>query len=568
MSDWTDYYDRELVIRSSNGVIEDLILKIYERKLPIYENLSLDELSFLLRSPIHTGTNIFIERLLRVSCERSNVTNMAYPKVCHKAVYYNTIYEGLMAYYHDFGLNYDLLRGIQAVLGRLNISSTDKEMELTRPQESFLSKRHVGFAVTGKQLLKRLLKLWVKFIKPKIVGEYSYWMRQFLMPQNLLEFDYGGQKYEVDYVIRERIKICCKDAFSDFIKTLLKEIDDKQKEALTEIYADFIDHILPLSIVEGFRETYQHYEYFIRNWKIKQVHSFNGYYWNEFFKIFAIFARRKGAVLVCHVHGIDNFQKSIRTIHNELPFVDYYVTWGKANSDWMKGSMNGKQLDHVKILPLGSTYLFNIKKWTKKKIDPEKITVFYPSGPVMNFIVELQEISREKSYQHKLNVLTLLKELWKLYPNLKLLYKPFPETYDSDPIKDILAREFKEGKIEHVVKVPRAMFYKVDIVIWDSISTGFAESIQSGCPVLVFQAQYEYENLLPLGKELNDELMKCNMLFRDIKSGLKSFEKVIFSFPEFIKKRTEPVRRFQYATAYPRSKRDFRRDIRLALQGL
>ena len=43
---------------------------------------------------------------------------------------------------------------------------------------------------------------------------------------------------------------------------------------------------------------------------------------------------------------------------------------------------------------------------------------------------------REINLEHRLKVLNLIDELLKIYPGLNVLYKPFPGTFNNDPIKE------------------------------------------------------------------------------------------------------------------------------------
>jgi hypothetical protein len=191
--------------------------------------------------------------------------------------------------------------------------------------------------------------------------------------------------------------------------------------------------------------------------------------------------------------------------------------------------------------------------------------IFYPSGPLMDFMCDLEEITPERNYRDRINILNMLNEIWAKYPNAKLLYKPFPGTYTNDPIKKYFAKKFSDGGIEIIDEHPMNLYDKVDIVLWDSISTGFSESIASGVTTLVFQSEYEYEQSLPIGKKLCEKLMKCGMVFYDVASGVESFNNVIKNLEGFKKSRTDAVLKFQDAVCYPVSKSKFQRNLRIAL---
>jgi hypothetical protein len=220
-----------------------------------------------------------------------------------------------------------------------------------------------------------------------------------------------------------------------------------------------------------------------------------------------------------------------------------------------------KDLEHLKIIGLGSTYLSTIPGWNKKKIDPNAMTILYPSGPLVDFMTDLEETAtREKTYQHRLYVLAFLKELKRHYPHLKILYKPFSGTYTHDPIKDVFGKEMGEGSLQVIDVKPSSLYDKVDVVLWDYISTGFTESIQSGVPTLVFQFSNEYDWASPLGKELDQDLMRCGMVVRDVEAGLQSVHHMVLD------SRKDAVRRFQEAVAYPTPKEDFLRQWHAVLK--
>ena len=113
------------------------------------------------------------------------------------------------------------------------------------------------------------------------------------------------------------------------------------------LFSDCIDKILPLSIVEGLQARLDYYNLMLKNWKLEQVHSFTGYYYNENFKIFALLAKRNGANLVGHVHGANNYQYKSYKWSNELRFLDYYTTYGKHITDHIKSTPECKRVNYI-----------------------------------------------------------------------------------------------------------------------------------------------------------------------------------------------------------------------------
>ena len=93
-------------------------------------------------------------------------------------------------------------------------------------------------------------------------------------------------------------------------------------------------------------------------------------------------------------------------------------------------------------------------------------------------MTNLEEISTEENYKHKVKVCNFLKKIL-IKKNLRLIYKQFPESSSNtnDPFFKILKYEIKAGKIiisnENAIKIMHCS----DIILFDLISTGFAEAI-------------------------------------------------------------------------------------------
>lgn len=559
--DWTDSFDREKVAEFSDIMVDTLLLDIYEQELSLHKRHHLDqkEIAFLYRWPIHVGTNIFIEKLIRSIFHKDNAINETYPKVSYMPSYFSSTDESILNCYSDFSLNYNLLYNICTAINHSCFFKQASSCEQPRPQDSQLLKKSKNIISITKTILRKSMTFCVQNLKPQIVGEYSNWMREVLPLFNQMWFDFEDNRHEADQDSRNLIKECSRKVFFGSINNLINTLDPSQKENLSNIYADFIDNILPLSIVEGLNARFEYYKKIIKNWDVKQVHSFIGYFYSENLKIFAILAKRKNALLISHQHGCPDIFSSRKHRSNEMGFIDVYAAWGKHDCIWMKG---GRRIENLRIISSGSSYLNAIKKWRKKKIDPNNIKVLYPSGPLVDFMSDLEAITPERNKIHRLRVLSFIKGLWMAYPGMKIFYKPFPGTYTNDPIKDYFAKELREGKIELFNDPPKTYYYKADFVLWDFISTGFAESIQSGVPTLVFQSQYEHSRALPLGKELYKELMKCGVLFHDVESGTRSFNSIINNLSEFKESAREPLKQFQEATAYPVSRKVYRHNLK------
>ena len=561
-SDWTDLFDRSAAAFQANSLTDDLILDLHQKKLTIHRDLDARELALLYRFSFHVGVNIFIERLLRVAYSREMQWSQTFPDVYYQPRYFTDIDEAILTNYLDFALNYHYLHQIYKTLGGRSIHESGQAPEQPRPQDPFLHRRN-AVREKVKSVLKRFIEIYAILTKPNVVGEYSNWMREVLPLRQMLSFHYPASRYPVDHKTREAIKDCCRRSFLRRIDDILPHLSDAEKTGLSELFAAIIDGIIPQSLVEGLTERWSYFEKLIKDWHVQQLHSFIGYYYNENFKIFAVLARRKGATLFGYAHGASNpkGRADYRNMGCELALVDYYFTWAGSDSNWLKGNRN---LEHLKISSLGSTYLPTMPKWKKKQISERELTILYPSGPLVDFMTDLEEMAtREKTLKHRFHVLTFIKEMMSRYPGTKILYKPFPGTFTNDPIKEILGKEMVDGHVRLVIVKPLKLYPKVDIVLWDCISTGFAESIQSEVPTLVFQSPHEYEESSPMGKAINQELMKCGMIFHDVESGLQNVHRIVNHLHDFMEKRKEAVNRFQESVAYPVTKKEFLKKWRL-----
>jgi len=177
----------------------------------------------------------------------------------------------------------------------------------------------------------------------------------------------------------------------------------------------------------------------------------------------------------------------------------------------------------------------------------------------------LEEPTPEQKRRHRLKVIDLLKNIWTVHPEMKLLYKPFPGSYRNDPIKIDLAEEIRSGKVNVINGRPVDLYGRVDVVLWDSISTGFAESIQTGVPTLVFHSREEYEQAHPVGKKIDEGISRGGVLFYDVETGLKSFNMAIADYERFIADNSEALRNFMAGIAWPVKRDEFLRRAEQAL---
>ena len=331
-------------------------------------------------------------------------------------------------------------------------------------------------------------------------------------------------------------------------------MNNEQINKCSKIFGEWVDHILPLSIIEGFDLRFDYYEKMLKNWSIEQVHSFTGFYYNDNFKVFAMLAKRKGAKFIGHTHGARNYLSLCMKERMMLCFLDYYTTYGMNKVD---EDLQNTGIEHLKFIPTGSTDFNSVQKWKKAAIVKEDFILLYPSGPLMDFMSDLIEISPEENLKHRLRILNFLEHLLENYPGLKIYYKPFPGTFTNDPIKKQFLEWFNKGRIQLIERPPKKLYNKVDIVLWDTISTGFGEAVTSGVPTFVFNSNHEYKQTSPRGKIVNDALTRAQIQSFDETSAIKAFEKIINDIHNFKKDSNQAIKMFMNDMANPVSKKEW-----------
>ena len=177
-------------------------------------------------------------------------------------------------------------------------------------------------------------------------------------------------------------------------------------------------------------------------------------------------------------------------------------------------------------------------------------------------MANLEEIAPEINFSHRKKTLNFIKRLMLKYSGLQVIYKPFPGMeFRNDPFMDVFSEKIDQGKVKLTDKHPTELMPNVDVVLFDMISTGFAEAVQIGVPAVVYSNNYDYEIASKEGKRINDELEDSGVIFYDDASGLKSFDRVVNDLISFQESSKNPIRRFQEAIAYPIDKREFRRNL-------
>ena len=93
-----------------------------------------------------------------------------------------------------------------------------------------------------------------------------------------------------------------------------------------------------------------------------------------------------------------------------------------------------------------------------------------------------------------------------------------------------------------------------DVVLWDSISTGFAECVSAKVPAMVFNSLYEYSLTSKNGKKVNDGLHSSGIVCYNVDEALNTFEKIVNNYSKFILDSSYFLEKFKGDLATPVSK--------------
>ena len=148
------------------------------------------------------------------------------------------------------------------------------------------------------------------------------------------------------------------------------------------------------------------------------------------------------------------------------------------------------------------------------------------------------------------------------YTGLKVFYKPFPGTYTNDPIKELCSHHIETGRIELTDTAPKKLYNRVDLVLWDSISTGFGECVTSGVPVIVLNSKHEYEQTSPRGRFVNDALTVAGVQCFDVDSAISSFERIVFKLDHYKNDTESSIELYKEDLATPVSWRKWHRNFK------
>ncbi len=585
-NDWTDKFSRKDLSENSNSLVNNIISSLYSKKIKLLESFSLseNEIGMLYRWSLYVSSNTFIERLCRViNNEKIKKENTKSEFVNH--TYYTSLSNFAVNYYNNDKLNQKLISDISNIIFR----KTDKKENylLLKPKKIIknifkkLFSKNYSLTNLSNFLSRKLENISLKKDTDiDFLFEDSQWLNLIFEKKNKIkEFNYNI--YEIDNVTRSEFRKCFYLEFNKFLNTFFFKsilLDNKTKDILSHLFSFWVDCSFAQSIVEGLKDRINFYDKYIKKYDLKYVHTCLGFFNNDNVKVLLILAKRKKIKVVGHEHGVNNFVNhfwfnssnqfdyninNYKNI-NQLLYTDIFCAWGKNK---LPDNWDGvEKKTKTKIYNLGSVYLSKLKKIKNKKINVNNLVVLFVDSPFRKYIANLEEITFEKNAKHKENVFLFIKKILDTYKHAKVIYKNFKANYKTeksgqavqyDLINNYFADEIKQNRIIISNHKPTKLIYEADVVLFDMISTGFAEAINIEIPALVYGHKYYYSQSSKNGREINDELEDVGILFYDKKTGIKSFNNIINDSSKFAQSTKEVIEKYKLMNSYPISKKNF-----------
>ena len=560
---WTEQFNRKNLSLLSEEIIEDLINNFKENNITLFKenNLTIYDIGLLYRWPLYIITNIFLERLVRA--KHSNKLNFKYTSEGYNFNYKLNTAEVTLSLYNNNLLNENLLRSIYIILNSNNITESELKKYLIFDKKI----QKIKFIEKIKNKIKNIRNF---FISKKYNDKYFFddfiQLEYFLSKKNKL-IEVPHENYIINDETRECIFNTAKQVFFKLIDKLNLNLNDNQKNLLSNLYSNLVNYSLPISLIESLNVRINFYKKILDKNHFKNIHSSVGFYYNDNLKIITFLAKKRNPKinLIWHEHGsnnfinyfskdsqIPNFSKGLTPMY----YLDYFLFWGKDKlSDKFK---NLEEKLNIKIINVGNVYLQSLKKSWKSEHNKDKNTVLlYSSSPAREYMVNLEEILTEENIIHQKNVFDFLYTLSVRFKNLKIMYKPFTNTTNLELQKYIESKNFSANNF--IISKDKAVntMKEVDIVLFDTISSGFSEAINIGVPTLVFNNTFDYNNASKDGRKINNLLENNNIIFYNKEKGLHSIELILDNSKYFVEKSYDIIKLIKNLMAYPTKKDEF-----------
>ena len=565
---WTKEYKQKKINEFSNEVLDEVLKKIAQANIEEFkkQNLNNYEIKILLRWNFYFSINTFTERFLRVKMNKNIYRKKQRNPIELFKSYFKNLTDSTLAFYNNEELNENLLHNLNYIIW--NPSKKNIKINEKKTYNNF--KRNSGLS-----FLKSISKLYIY--------KYFYNIEELHEGTDQLNMIFSKKGSFINYPFFENIDISNNSRLK--IRDICEKIFIKKYSkffyrnkiklnSVSKLFSYWLDSSIPTSLLESLNDRFIFYKKIIDILNIKALHASVGFFTNENIKIASILLKRRKIKVFGHEHGVNNFiipgKNSFMSHYKGLDqfmIPDIFCSWGKGQkSDKWKNIKNF----NIRVIDQGSVYLHQINnlkdtKFAKKiRSSNQNYTyIFYCASQFRKFMTNLEEISTEENYKHKVKVCNFLKKIL-IKKNLRLIYKQFPESSGNtnDPFFKILKYEIKAGKIiisnENAIKIMHCS----DIILFDLVSTGFSEAININKPSLVYTNNFEYSRASPEGKKINDLFYNAGIFFDNNNSAIRTMSLLIKNSKLFQKNTENLLKIFKQKISYPANKSIFLKKIK------
>ena len=559
---WKNKVNRKDLSLLSEEIIIDLINNFNESNINLFKenNFNTYDIGLIYRWPLYMITNIFLERLVRA--KYSNKSNFEKIFKVYNFEYKLDTVKVALDFYNNDHLNKNLLHALHIILNSNNVNESEIENYVFFDNKI----QKIKFTQRLKNKIKNIRNF---FISKKYDDKYFFddfaQLRYFLPKKNILiEIPY--EQNIINNKTRKCISDTAKKIFYNLVDKLNFNLNESQKNLLSTLFSNLVNYSLPISLIESLDKRIIFYKNILDKNSFKNIHSSVGFYYNDNLKIISFLAKKKDPKinLIWHEHGSNNFinyfskdsqipdfNKGITPIY----YLDYFLFWGKDKlSDKFD---NFEEILNTKIINVGNVYLQSLKESWRRERNNQDPVLLYSSSPAREYMSNLEEILPEDNIIHQKNIFDFLFTLSLKFKRLKIIYKPFNNTNNLELHKYIKDKNFSTNNL--IISKDKAVktMKNVDIVLFDTVSSGFSESINIGVPTLVFNNTFDYNNASKDGKEINDLLENNNIIFYNQEKGLDSIELILDNPKFFLEKSYDVIKSIKNLMAHPIKKGEF-----------
>jgi hypothetical protein len=287
----------------------------------------------------------------------------------------------------------------------------------------------------------------------------------------------------IDFVLRDRFQ-------AEILKVLLEgrlSLPGISSEKL----ASFLSKAIPVSHFEQRLMNFKSAVNIAKKIPVERLVQATALYYSSSASFLIAAYKSQGTKIIGIQHGgYYGYQTSHQyALAVEAVGCDKFISWGWTNWNYVNPILDAKI--PCKVLPIGSFHLQKCRKIAPKlrRRRETKNVLLCISGGIFDerirsdFVVD-RKLAKEYMWQDNFSVLAAFAKKY----NLKVDVKVTPSQWREEMLESLKANfDGMDLRFEIFNKNNAAWkhFHKYDLILWDTIGTGFFESVQMGYPTLL-----------------------------------------------------------------------------------